>query len=201
MSRARKIIVSTFVIVHLGFVTIRMTPLSIPAAMVDIPMGERSVTVDAIARAYLTRTVTGVSTRLFAPLPTRSNFHLGAVMRHADGLEREFHFPRPSDSDALTGKAFLQFHKLAANLQSSDTAALHSDVCRYLARRFDDRPGNSLTGIELVLFYQPIPRHNRAEIRTANEPVLFDYTKLLRDEPRFERKTLHTYSVQAEDRA
>ena len=153
---------------------------------------------DDLAREYRARTVTGFGGRLFAPLPSRSNFHLGAVIHHADGTEREFRFPRPSNAGVLPAGLYLQFHKLASNLQRRRNAIFHADVCRYLARRFHTA-ANPPTRVDLIVFFQAIPRHNRPEIHAAERPPWVDYAKLLRDEPTFERKTLLSYRVRAGD--
>lgn len=198
MTRPWKLAISAFLLLHLGCFAVGMSPLSQPARLVRLPAPGGTINLEELAKSYRAVTVTGFGGRLFAPLPSRANFHLGAVVRHADGTTREFRFPRPSDAGVLPAGLYLQFHKLASNLQRGHNAVFHPDVCRYLARRFH-MPENPPTQVDLILFSQQIPRHNRPEIHATENPPWVDYTKLLRDEPVFERRTLLSYTVRAED--
>lgn len=200
LSGAAKCCVSLFVLVHLGCLAIGISPFAAPARMISTTVAGQTWTLHEVVQAYQRRTVTGFSGQLFAPLPARSNRYVGAVIRYTDGTERHFHFPRPSETSGFLGEVYLQFHKLSKNLGRPKVAPLYPDVCRYLARRFGT-PGKMPREVELIAFYQLIPRHNRAELRTGGGDAWHDYTAILRDRRVYEQKSLFVYSVQPGDAA
>ncbi|HYD48208.1 MAG TPA: hypothetical protein VEB21_07670 [Terriglobales bacterium] len=198
MSTRAKILVSLFLTMHLGAYAIRISPLAITAKMVRFELGGERLSLYDLARWYQAYTVTAVSGQLFAPLPARSNVHIGARVELADGGGRDFLFPRPQDETGLAAKRNVFFHKLGMSLTNEDNAVYYADLCRYVARQFATN-GSRPVRVQLIAFHAPIPRHSRPEVHLRDGAQWFDYTQMLRQQAHYEENTLHEYTVQPED--
>lgn len=198
MTTTRKLLVSLFLSVHLGAYAIRISPLGLVAQQIAVGTGEHGLDLYQLASSYQAYTVTSVSGQLFAPLPARSNVHIGAVAELADGSQARFRFPMPSDTRGLGAKRYEYFHKLGTSLSDGANAAFHPDVARYVARTLAAE-GKRPLRVRLVAFHAEIPRHNRPEVYLAKQQQWFDYTHLLREAARYEETLLLDYAVRPED--
>lgn len=198
MGRTSKVLISLFLIVHLGAYTIRITPFAAPAARVQIAIGGAQTSLFELVRWYQRYTVTAVSGQLFAPLPSRSNTFLGAMVELADGSIQEHRFPSPRDFAGWQSKGLEPFHKFGVALQDKSNEPYYGDVCRFVTRQHAKGPSLPVR-VRLITYFMPIPRHNRPEIRRAVQVPWFDYSRLLRDEASYGEQLLLEYTVQPED--
>lgn len=185
--RWRKVLISLFVLFHLGCVAAWLLP---PSALRYFLLS------DGIASDYLHHTAQWQDWSMFAPDPLQANRHVGATVTFRDGRREEVVFPRLSQMNFLEAWIEKRWRKYQQQIIEQNAKLCRQDLARYIARRKRD-PSNPPIRVAIYKYEALIPRHDRAELREPHGWI--DYTRLLRDEGGYSRVTLEDYPVKPED--
>ena len=151
-----------------------------------------------IASTYLYHTAMWQDWAMFAPDPLQVNRYVGGTIYFKDGSHKDFTIPRLSQMNFLQAWVHKRYRKLSQRLIEDSNPVFRTGLARYMARH-ENHPDNPPTRVVLNQFDSPIPRHDRAEVRGPNAPKWINYTKLLRDDAKYNATVMIDYSVKEED--
>lgn len=211
--RWRKILVSLFIIFHLGCVLAWVMPkpspiktfllglkLPLPTHDKKPDQKERRWHIESreVVATYLFNTSQYQGWAMFAPAPVQTNRYVEAAVRFQDGNWMDYEFPRLGQMNFAEAWLEKRWRKIGQNMFDSDFRPYDEGVARWIARQMD-RPGNHPIRVSIVLHEAAIPRHDRAELQGPNAPAWIDYPVLLRDKTKYDKKVVCDYAVKPGD--
>ena len=211
--RWRKVLISTFILFHLGCVLAWVMPkpsavksfllgLKLPLPSYSKKGNEKDphwrIEPREVAPTYLYNTSQYQGWSMFAPVPVQTNRYVEAAVLFQDGNWKDYAFPRLGQMNFLEAWIEKRWRKIEQNMFDPDFRPYDEDVARWVARQMDT-PDNHPVRVSLILYEAAIPRHDREELQGENAPKRIDYPTLLRDKTRYAKKVVLDYAVKAGD--
>ena len=212
-SRRRKILISAFIVFHLGCVLAWVMPKPSPlksfllGLKLPLPSYSRNgaekeprwkVEPREVIPTYLYNTSQYQGWSMFAPVPVQTNRYVEAAVLFQDGNWKDHCFPRLSQMNFLEAWVEKRWRKIEQNMFDPEFRPYDEDVARWVARQMD-QPDNHPIRVSLILYEAAIPRHDREELQGENAPKWTDYPTLLRDKTRYAKRVVLDYAVKTGD--
>ena len=212
-SRRRKLLISAFILFHLGTVVVWVMPSPSPVKSfflgLKLPLPGHSQKDDEkephwrieprpVVATYLFNTSQYQGWSMFAPAPVQSNRYVEAAVLFQDGNWRDYAFPRLGQMNCLEAWIEKRWRKIEQNMFDPDFRPYDEGVARWVARQMD-RPDNHPVRVSILLYEAAIPRHDREELQGPTAPAWIDYPVLLRDKTRYAKKVVCDYAVKPGD--
>jgi hypothetical protein len=212
-SRRRKILISAFILFHVGCLAAWVMPRPSPIRSfllgfkLPLPSHEKKegdekarwrVEPRPVIATYLWNTSQYQGWSMFAPTPVQTNRYVEAAVLYQDGNWRDYAFPRLGQMNFLEAWIEKRWRKIAQNMFDPEFRPYDLDVARWVAREMD-RPDNHPVRVSLILYEAAVPRHDREELQGTNGPKWIDYPTLLRDKTKYAKKVVVDYAVRSED--